>query len=742
MSKGKLWFLLIGLAILGLATTHALMQEDENDPDAPPGFHGKFDEAEYIRQREAFVALLRGNDPSHPADPQVRSRAIAKMDEQLVAVRAAFEKSQHTNHPLAFPNWVELGPNPIPNGQTQTVTSAVSGRVSVIEIDPTDPNKVYVGAAQGGLYRSLDGGATWTPIFDSAQTLAIGALTLDTVNNRLWVGTGEPNGSADSFAGVGIYRIDSPNTTATLVGPFNPVRNYLDASSNPQSVPAFNGRSVSKILINPANSNELLVGVAGGVIGLGGNPPFGNSVPPLSLRGLFKVSNMGGAPASATVTRIAVTSAPAGGTCFDTPCTGNRNINDIVYDLSDVTGNTVIAWMNGLNAAGDGGIYRSTNVYGGAPTFTQTFITPATTTSNARGQFAIAQLAPNPARIYAASGEPSTGGSLCNTAAQAGGLRRSTDGGVTWSAELPGGGGFCDGQCFYNIGFDIVPGGTFATDKLLIGGNVRSTNCQKLAGTSLDGAATVFANTDVGLHADTHVMKVAPSNSSIVYRGDDGGIWKSTDGGATWVSLNNTTFRATQFQSIAVHPIDPDFTIGGTQDNGTEKLTTGPTWIRSDAGDGGFAVIDQNAADTTNVTMYHTYFNQTGTQIGYVRSTNAGTSWPFSALCANGTSCADTTNFYAPLILGPGVPNTVYFGSDRLYRSSTSGTANTVVSQAPITAGVPVSGIGVSLSDDNYRIVGLNNGGLFFTTTGSSTLTSLDPVGAGSVIPDFYVARL
>jgi hypothetical protein len=106
-----------------------------------------------------------------------------------------------------------------------------------------------------------------------------------------------------------------------------------------------------------------------------------------------------------------------------------------------------------------------------------------------------------------------------------------------------------------------------------------------------------------------------------VYRGDDGGIWKSTNGGDTFVPLNNTTFRATQFQSLALHPIDPDFTIGGTQDNGTERLTTGPVWIHSDDGDGGFTEIDQNAVNNTNVTMYHTYFNQAGTQIGYARST-------------------------------------------------------------------------------------------------------------------------
>ncbi len=54
-----------------------------------------------------------------------------------------------------------------------------------------------------------------------------------------------------------------------------------------------------------------------------------------------------------------------------------------------------------------------------------------------------------------------------------------------------------------------------------------------------------------------------------------------------------------------------------------------------------------------------------------------------------------------------------------------------LVSQGPLVSGVPVSAIGISPQDDNYRIVGLNNGALFFTTTGSSTLTSLDPTGGG-----------
>lgn len=744
-------FVLSGLIFGGLAFSQLRSKSakapEAVDPDQRPGFEGPLDEGEYIKEREAFVALLRGVDPHKPLDGEARVRANKVMDRQMASLQDAIRRSRGTNQPLVpSPSWIELGPNPIPLGQTQTTRVAVSGRISAIEIDPTDPNKVYVGAAQGGVYRSLDGGATWTPIFDSAQTLAIGALNLDPVNGWLWVGTGEANGSADCFAGVGLYRIENVNTTANLVGPINPIRNYIDGDgTTPRSTGFFTGRSISKVIRVPNDPNTLFVGVAGGIIGLGANPPFGNSVPPLAMRGLVRLSNVTGASAGITGTRLAVSTTDTGqGLCLDSPCTVNRSVNDLVLDPQDPSGNTVIAWLNGLNIAGDGGIYRSTNAMSGSPAFTQTLVTTSTSTSNGRGELRTYARA-GVTVIYAASGEPSTGGTLCNSASNQGALRRSDDGGATWSAKLAGGGGFCAGQCFYNIGFDVVPGAATTTDKLLLGGNVRSTNCAKQQSTSLDGAATVFVNHDDTTHADTHVIKVAPSNSNIVYRGDDGGVWKSTDSGNTWTTMNNTTLRATQFQSIAVHPTDPDISIGGTQDNGTERLSSGPTWLHSDDGDGGFAMIDQS----TPTTMYHTYFNQAGSQIGYSRSLSGGSfgSWSFLGCSGSGTSngvtCTNAVNFYCPTALGPGSPNnTVYLGTDRLYRSSTQGTANVIVSQAPLVSGVPISGIGIAPQDDNYRIVGLNNGALFFTTTGSSTLTSLDPVGSGSVIPDFYVARL
>ena len=231
----------------------------------------------------------------------------------------------------------------------------VSGRTTAIEVDPTDSNKVYVGTAQGGAYRSLDGGATWTPLIDNALSLAVGSLALDVANDRLFIGTGEANGSADSFGGVGVYRIDNVSTAPVMTGPINPVRSYTDTASNPQSVNVFTGRSISKILIAPGDPSTLLVGVAGGVIGIGGDAPLGGTLPPLGLRGLYKISGATGAPASASVTRISV-GGNANQGCFDNPCTGNRNVNDMVFDPADATGNTLLVWLQGNAVANDGGV--------------------------------------------------------------------------------------------------------------------------------------------------------------------------------------------------------------------------------------------------------------------------------------------------------------------------------------------------------------------------------------------------
>jgi hypothetical protein len=325
-------------------------------------------------------------------------------------------------------------------------------------------------------------------------------------------------------------------------------------------------------------------------------------------------------------------------------------------------------------------------------------------------------------------------------------------------SPLPAANGFAAGQGFYNLGVAIDP--TNANNIYVVG---------TLNGTFLfsrDGGKTFTPSND-RLHVDSHFVGVAPSNPSVIYTGNDGGVWQSTDAGVTWLRDRNTaTFSATQFQSIAVHPTDPNFSIGGTQDNGTNFFRPNRTWTRVDFGDGGYALIDQNATNTENVTMYHTYFNATGVIIGFSRvlKTSCATEgqWSFKGAYTppidptvhcdgttdtfNGISLSDPVNFYAPIALGPGSPNVIYFGTDKLYRSTNKGDTMTVVSQVFAT-GVPVSDIGISKTNDAVRIVGLNNGQVFATITGGATAANMSDVtatattGNPGAMPAKYIAR-
>lgn len=668
------------------------------DPDAPSFLEGRIDETLYMQLRAHQIDLLRGLPYDLPYNP--RAAAIRTMQGQEVALLQPM---------ISSVSWTPIGPAPLPNGQTTGRSDPVSGRVTAIAIHPTNPDVTYVGTAQGGLYRTLDGGATWTPLMDNALSLAIGALAIAPSNpTTVFVGTGEANFSLDSYFGVGVYRITNADTTPTLDGPFN-----LDGSS----VDVFTGRAISKILVDPNDANRIFVATATGVGGIGGDLPAS-----LPSRGLYRSTNALD-PSSPTFTKLTVATANG----------GNRSITDLVFEPGNP--NILLAAVRGFNGAGDGGIYRSVDALAATPTFTRTQ-TVGTAVSIYNTKLAINTVGLT-VTVLAATEE------------SGGALRESTDGGVTWPTVLSGANGFCSGQCFYDMAVAVDPANA---NVIYLGGSANGASTRILVKT-INGAG--FTSIDTGLHADTHALAIAPSDANTVYVGNDGGIWKSTDAGANWTSLNNATFSATQFQSLALHPVDRNFMIGGTQDNGTEYMRSDATWTRADFGDGGFALIDQGATDTTTVTLYHTYFNQTNNLIGLARVTNtacaADNEWVYRgagfvdattgcegvALGANnGINLSDSVLFYAPIALGPGTPNTLYFGTDRLYRSTNKGDTMTVVSQGPFAIGVPVSAIGISSQNDNVRIVGLANGQVFATTTGANPLTDIT-----GPFPFAYVAR-
>jgi hypothetical protein len=95
-------------------------------------------------------------------------------------------------------------------------------------------------------------------------------------------------------------------------------------------------------------------------------------------------------------------------------------------------------------------------------------------------------------------------------------------------------------------------------------------------------------------------------------------------------------------------------------------------------------------------------------------------------------------NFYAPMALGPGTPNIVYFGTDTLYRSDDRGNTMFPASASPIKPGVPISAIGISPTNDNIRVVGLNDGSVYATVTGGALVNISPglPVYITRVVPD------
>ncbi len=655
----------------------------EEDQDLLNG--ATIDKGEYIRLREEHIGLLRGLDT---AKPDSRKNAIVEMTRSEEALE---RRRRELKEPLGS-LWLPLGPAPIP---INAVVS-YSGRVSAIAVHPTNPDIVYVGTAQGGVYRSLNGGTVWTPILDGGQSLAIGSIAIAPSDpTTVFVGTGEPQFSSDSFFGVGIYRITSADTTPVISGPLNLGSGGTDV---------FTGRSVAKIVVNPTNANQLFATTVTGVAGIGGT----TSGATLPSAGLFRTSNA--LAASPTFEKLTVSALNG----------GNRRIVDAVIEPDNPA--RLIVSLVDSEALGDGGIYLSTNALDAVPTFTRTQAT-GTTTSTGRAELAIQKTGAT-VTVYAATGVGN------------GTLYKSVDGGATWTTAIAN--GFCNPQCFYDIAVAVD---SADANKVFLGGSPAL-----VFGRSTNGGAS-FTSSSSGLHVDTQAIAIAPSDPNRIYFGSDGGIWKSTDGGTAWTTLNNSTFSATQFQGIALHPTDRNYTLGGTQDNGTQYLApNGSTWVRSDGGDGGFAVIDQTSTSPNEVTAYHTYFNQTNSQIGFSRATtvvvggtaNGDPNWSGFLGCggtANGINCTDATLFYAPMVGGPGTPNTLYFGTTNLYRSTDKGTTMTSVSG---TLPARISAIAIAPQDDSVRLVGLTTGAVYLSTTaGATTMNNI----SGS-IPGRYVGRV
>jgi photosystem II stability/assembly factor-like uncharacterized protein len=193
------------------------------------------------------------------------------------------------------------------------------------------------------------------------------------------------------------------------------------------------------------------------------------------------------------------------------------------------------------------------------------------------------------------------------------------------------------------------------------------------------GTTDLFKSTDGGtswsnenqpfpkVHPDQHAFAYSPQDPNVIYAGNDGGLWKSTDRGASFTSLNHT-LSLTQFYHLAVGPTDPLLVYGGTQDNGTQvRLSGGSTdWTWFSGGDGGYCVVDPQNPDvvftTTQSAEIDRWKDKGFTQYITGSNINNAVAWPAKL----GDPFPTRVAFLPPLV-GNGVDATLYFGTWRLY---------------------------------------------------------------------------
>lgn len=141
--------------------------------------------------------------------------------------------------------------------------AVTGGRISSVAIHPENPGIMYVGVASGGVFKTENGGATWTPIFDRQTSYSVGTVVVDQKNpSTVWVGTGENNSQRSVAYGDGVYRSDDAGKTWKRMG--------LEKSEH-----------IARILIDPRNSDVVYVAAQGPLWSDGGD------------RGLFKTTDGG-----------------------------------------------------------------------------------------------------------------------------------------------------------------------------------------------------------------------------------------------------------------------------------------------------------------------------------------------------------------------------------------------------------------------------------------------------------------
>ncbi len=492
----------------------------------------------------------------------------------------------------------------------------MAGRIADIAIDPDDQSTWYVAVGSGGIFKTDNAGTTWSPIFENEDAYSIGCITID------------PNDSSVIWVGTG------ENVSGRHVGYGAGVYRSRDGGASWENMGLEESEHVGMIRVDPRDSDTIYVAAQGPLWSGGGD------------RGLYK-STDGGANWEK------ILGDDLGNNATDDKYTGVSEVHldprdpDVIYAVSWQRIRSVAALMDG----GPGtGIHKSTD--GGATWRRLESGLPDTV----MGKTGIAISPQDPDVLYA----------TIELANRSGGFWRSADGGDTWEKKndyLSSG----TGPHYYNE--------LFASPHQF--DRVYQMDVQMHV--THDGGENFVNLSHESKHSDHHAMAFDPNDADYLLVGTDGGIYESFDLGKTWRFIANMPI--TQYYKVAVDYAEPFYNIfGGTQDNNSHG---GPSrtmdargidngdWFITLFGDG-----HQSAADPDNPNIIYAEWQQgnlarfdraTGEQV-YIRP-QAGEGEP-----------AERFNWDAPILISPHDSKTLFFASQRVWRSDDRGDSWTAIS--------------------------------------------------------------
>jgi hypothetical protein len=634
-------------------------------------------------------------------------------------------------------NWQPLGPNGVPADELvasestgATSGTIYSGRATAIAVAPNCTPKgcaIFIGAAGGGVWaanNALDPQPNWAPSNNGIPSNAIGSLAFDPndpTGKTLYAGTGEPNGSGDSEAGVGLYKSTDGGKSWTLV----PGSTASTAPCQPPTAgtcPVATGRSIGAIAVDPANPNHIFIGTdvaRHGSSSING----GRFTPPGSAKvGLYE-STDGGASFTLVFNKTADNVSPGSTTGNDFFRGGVSNIQ-----LYRASGETEV-----YASLFDYGVFRRSMTQDSDLSFHQIFASQFNGNPAASSLFRTEfSLAPNGSNLRVYVGDGGSGSSTPGHALT--GLEATfwrvdnanvsaatlftggTNGGwMQLSSSTNGTPGFasfnfCTGQCTYDMPVYSPPG---APNIVYIGGamyygeiggrsNGRAIQRSEHAGVNFTDMT--IDTTGISLHPDQHAIASTPFNPDIVFIANDGGIWRLNGSFSnassqcsgrglidpddmtdcvSWLSKVPTTTSSMnrslgtlQYQSLSVNVQNPlNDIMGGTQDNGTHVFNGqgAGSWFITIFGDGGNSGIN---VGNPNIRM-HTFFNAPGlTQIdvnfrGTTQTVNSELGWDWVG--DPGSLSGENVSFYLPVIADPKVSGTWFFGAQHVWRTQDNG---------------------------------------------------------------------